>query len=220
MNISISQDTKTKGFLMGVFGPMFAGKSSTAMRQGKIFQSIGWKVLCIRYKEDTRYDQTKMMTHDGMSMEAITEVDLLKVHQLYANAETDCMPYDCIIIDEIQLFNEVTTVHICRLWREKGVFVICTGLDLDADRLWWPISQNLFRFKDDALFLKAYCMHCKEAPAPFTWRLCAGSEKKDIGGADKYMAVCGHCYDELLKERQRSSLSVSLEIESKLNTGC
>lgn len=201
MNISISQDTKNKGFLMNVFGPMFAGKSSTAMRQGTIFKSIGWKVLCIRIADDTRYDLNKMTTHDGMSMDAIIAVDLRDVHKKYANPETDMMPYDCIIIDEIQFFNPVTTIDICRLWRKKGVFVICTGLDLDKDRMWWPVSLELNRFKDDVIFLKAYCMHCKEAPAPFTWCLNANSDKKDIGGADKYMAVCGHCYDVLLEER-------------------
>ncbi len=202
MNISISQDTKNKGFLMNVFGPMFAGKSSTAMRQGRIFQSIGWKVLCIRFADDTRYDLNKMTTHDGVSMDAITSVDLQEVHNRYANVETNVMPYNCIIIDEIQFFNPSTTVNVCRLWRKKGVFVICTGLDLDADRAPWPVSQELNCYKDDVIFLKAYCMHCKEAPAPFTWRLHVSSNKKDIGGADKYMAVCGHCYDVLLDERQ------------------
>jgi thymidine kinase len=41
------------------------------------------------------------------------------------------------------------------------------------------------------------CPKKKQRPAPFTFKVVDDNKVIDIGGVEKYMAVCGRCYEEL-----------------------
>ena len=53
-----------KGFLELIIGPMFAGKSTELLRRVRRHGISGKTCLYVKYKADTRYDETCIATHD------------------------------------------------------------------------------------------------------------------------------------------------------------
>jgi thymidine kinase len=52
------------GHIELIIGPMFAGKSTELIRRVKRLTISGKRVLNIKYKEDTRYSDDSISTHD------------------------------------------------------------------------------------------------------------------------------------------------------------
>jgi thymidine kinase len=197
--MNMSQHMKGRGYLKLILGPMWAGKSSEGMRLARIFNIAKWKCLCVKYKKDARYDADAITSHDQMKMPAETATDLVDIVKKYSNKD-GFFQFDCLLIDEFQFLNEETTFDTVMKLKAQGVYIICCGLDLSAARKWYKNSRDLFEEKDDAIFLKAWCMNCNNAEASFTWSASNRTGKNIIGGLDMYMPVCGHCYNLLCHE--------------------
>lgn len=202
--MNLSKDIKGRGYLHLIIGGMYAGKSTEAMRRARIFGYAEWTSLIIKHGADTRYDADAITSHDQVKMKAVTDTDLENVHRHFAN-EDGKLPFDCVVIDEIQMFDERTTEGVVRRWKDQGIYVICAGLDLKASREWYYNTRELFRFKDNLTYLQAFCINCKEMDAPFTWSDSNPTGKLIVGGLDKYIPVCGKCYDTLSNEKRASN---------------
>lgn len=202
--MNLSKDIKGRGYLHLIIGCMYAGKSTEAMRRARIFGYAEWTSLIIKHGADIRYDADSITSHDQVKMKAVTDTDLENVHRHFANREGKLL-FDCVVIDEIQMFNERTTVDIVCRWKDQGIYVICAGLDLKASREWYYNTFELFRHKDNLTYLQAFCINCKEMEAAFTWSDSNPTGKLIVGGLDKYIPVCGKCYDTLSNEKKASN---------------
>ncbi len=202
--MNISQQLKRRGFLKLILGPMCAGKSSEGMRLARIFEIAQWRCLCVKYQMDTRYDADAITSHDQMKMPADTATDLVEIVKKYSTPD-GLFPFDLLLIDEIQFFNEATTLDTILQLKAQGVYIICCGLDLKASGKWYLNSMLLFEKKDDVAFLLAYCMECRNAAAPFTWSGSNPTGELIIGGLDMYKPVCGHCYAALSDEKRTTN---------------
>lgn len=179
-----------------ILGPMFAGKSTEAIRRIRTFQSEGLPYLVITSTSDTRYDPTgkSINTHSRVSVPAIA---LASLQPLLSMDEFEKATY--IVIEEAQFFPDLyDTVMEMVEKRRKYVFVF--GLDGDSERRPFGQVVNLIPVADTYIKLKAECRLCDDRKAAlFTKRLSAYREQVCVGGDETYQAVCRNHYLEPMR---------------------
>jgi thymidine kinase len=95
-------------------------------------------------------------------------------------------------IDEVQFFgNEV--VAVCEALAQRGLRVICAGLDLDfRGQPFEPMPELLARAEFITKEL-ALCVVCGN-PASRSQRIVSGGERVVVGAAGAYEARCRKCH--------------------------
>lgn len=166
------------GKLTLILGPMFSGKSSFLIQQYKRYNIAGKKCLVIKYAGDDRYDETSVVTHDLVKIQALPTSKLL-------NLDEEVKKYDVICIDEIQFFEDGL---VCDNWASDGKIVIVSGLNGTFQRKPWKIISNLIPLADDIIHLKAVCKDTGE-DASFTHRTVSAKDDFFIGGSEAYSAL-------------------------------
>lgn len=129
------------------------------------------------------------MTHSGREFTFTT----VYATSLLNDIIDDLLTYDVIGIDEIQFYDDC--VEVTQNFADLGIIVICAGLD--ATYLGEPFGHvgRLCCKAEKVIKLKAVCMICK-GNASFTKKISGGADIIDIGGHDKYIAICRKCLQE------------------------
>lgn len=173
-----------------VLGPMFSGKSSYALSYARRQRAIGKKVLVIKPDIDLRYSEDSyMVTHDNDKLECMmwkTTEPLCQIDHILLNL------YDCFVVEEAQFFNHLD--HFCTfglLHLKKNILVV--GLDGCAKQKPFGDISKIIPLATSLTKLSALCCFCRDGTAaPYTKKLADTNDETqvDVGGADKYVAVC------------------------------
>lgn len=109
---------------------------------------------------------------------------------------------DCVLVDEAQFLTADQVWQLARLADEAGIPVLCYGLRTDFQGALFPGSAALLGIADALVELKAVC-HCgrkatmnlrvDEGGAPVTQ-----GAQTEIGGNDRYLALCRKHFSEAL----------------------
>ena len=171
-----------------VLGPMFSGKTSYAISYIKRQQTIHKHILAIKPNIDSRYSfDSMLMTHNKESYPCIT----WDVTQPFY-AHNDLLMYDCIVIEEAQFFkNLAETVKLLLFKNHKHILLV--GLNGDANQKTFGEILECIPFSTKLIKLEAFCTVCKDGtPAHYSKKneTEMTDEQIDIGGSDKYTAVC------------------------------
>jgi thymidine kinase len=197
------------GEIQLILGPMFSGKSTELLRRIRRYTVAKRKCLVVKYKQDTRYSQESLATHDRQQWVAVPTDKLDELHDL-ANA------YDVIGIDEGQFFPDI--VPFCEEMANRGKTIVVAALDGTFQRKPFGSVLELIPLAESVVKLTAICQEC-QAPAAFSKRLGAETQVELIGGADKYVAVCRRCYHEpshVAKTRAKASTQQVIRFEQLL----
>lgn len=170
-----------------IVGPMFSGKSTEIIRRVRKYRAAKSSVLVIKYAEDTRYSSEDLATHDRSQLEALPT-------KVLAAVEPEAMKYDVIAIDEGQFYPDI--VEYAEKWANAGKTIIISALDGTWQRKPFASIAALMSMADQVDKLYAVCYKCGNN-APFSARLTTETEEVVIGGADKYVACCRKCWNEL-----------------------
>ena len=171
-----------------VMGPMFSGKTTYAISYVQRQQSIGKKISIIKPNIDNRYSiQNVIITHNKQSHPClIWDVSItMYVAQEMLNA-------DCIVIEEAQFFTGLTSVVKSLLFVHKK-HVLVVGLNGDASQNVFGELLNCIPFATKITSLSAFCSVCKDGtPAHYSKKTTGDmvDDQIDVGGTDKYIAVC------------------------------
>lgn len=169
-----------------VVGPMFSGKSSYALSYVRRQRAIGKKVLVIKPDIDNRYsNDSYIVTHDQEKLECMMWNIKRPLCEL---SDTN---YDCFVIEEAQFFTHLHSFcHHLLLNEYKHILVV--GLDGCAQQRKFGEIMDVIPLSTSVTKLTALCSLCKDGtPAPYTKKLVEwGGEQVDVGGAEKYIAVC------------------------------
>jgi thymidine kinase len=182
------------GSLKVILGCMFSGKTSELQREFYEWTSIGKRPLCINYFDDNRYGENGMFNHDKKHIECI------KVKTLNEVDRSSVDEAEIILINEGQFFPDL--IENVKLWCDNyGKNVIVGGLDGDAKRERFGKILDLVTLSDSVAKLSAYCKRCCDGTkAIFSHKISGKEEQVDIGGADKYEALCRQCYLDRFQE--------------------
>ncbi len=179
------------GWLEVVCGPMFSGKSEEMIRRLRRAEIAGQRVIVFKPQIDDRYDVADVVSHAGVRMRA---VPVGCVADVLSRAEG----YDVVGIDEVQFF-EPSVISAALALADRGVRVICAGLDQDFRRQPFGPMPELLAYAEFADKLQAVCHRCG-GPATTTQRLVDGQpapysgETIVVGELDSYEARCRDCH--------------------------
>jgi len=168
-----------------VFGPMFSGKTTYALSYIRRQQAIGKKVFVVKPTIDGRYTlKEEIASHDLQKTEAMTWSPDLPL-MILGNTVT----YECIVIEEAQFFTGLRA-YVKKLL-DMGKQVLIVGLDGDAKQHIFGEIYKCLPLATKITKLNALCgVCCDGTEAPFTKKLIKNETLVDVGGAEKYAAVC------------------------------
>lgn len=184
-----------KGKIKVIVRPMFAGKTEELIRRVKRAEIAEQNVLVFKHNIDNRYsDKGDIISHNGEKYECILIDNSEKVTDYIKNSDK----IDIIAIDETQFFDKRLPTIVNKL-ADKGIKVICSGLDMDFKKEPFLNMAILLALADKVTKLKAVCFKCKE-DANYTQRLVNGNPAKYfdpiivVGGKESYEARCRNCH--------------------------
>jgi len=166
-------------------GPMFSSKSTRLIADVERYRLQGRNILCFKPKMDERYQQSKITTHNGASIEArlvITGDDILNI---VASLET--LP-DVIAVDEVFMIENSSTALI-KLFR-TGISIVVASIDLSASCMPFAEVAAMLPFATKVIKCTAVCTTCGDN-APYTHR--KFQNKNDeivVGGSELYEPSC------------------------------
>lgn len=189
------------GNLHVVCGSMFAGKSEELIRLARRALYARQMVQVFKPAIDRRYDESAVVSHMGVRHEA---KPVRNVTQLREQIQPDV---EVVLIEEAQFFDD-SLVALCVELADRGVQVICAGLDQDFRRQPFGPMPALLAVADTVTKLRAICMVCGGI-ASHTQRIIDGKPAHEddpiilIGATESYEARCRSCF-ELRTGRRRS----------------
>lgn len=179
----------SRGKLEVIAGPMFAGKTSALLAKARAAEG---EILLIKPSFDTRYGICEIKTHDGLSAAAF---NLSNTDEILAAPEVGHA--EAVYFDEIQFFTEpffggdiITCINTLL---DRGINVICCGLDLNWKGEPFAIVSALRKSADKYTPLYARCAICNE-PAMYTYRPSGKGARIELGAEDLYEPRCARHY--------------------------
>ncbi len=171
-----------------VCGSMFSGKTEELIRRVKRARLAKQRVLLFKPRIDNRYDDVKVVSHEGIKAEATavsSSAELLSFVNLAA-------PPDVVGIDEAQFF-DAAIVDTAETLANAGVRVICAGLDQDYRGKPFGPMPALMSIAEYVTKLQAVCSRCGAA-ACRSQRLLGTEGQLFVGGASDYEPRCRRCF--------------------------
>jgi thymidine kinase len=168
-----------------VIGPMFSGKSSYALSYVRRQRAIGKRVLVIKPNIDTRYsNESVVVTHNN------EKIPCMLWDVTNPLCEISNTNYDCFVVEEAQFFTHLH--HFCEYLLKEHKHILVVGLDGCAQQKKFGEVLDIIPLATSVTKLSALCSDCKDGtPAHYTKKLEWGGEQQvDVGGAEKYVAVC------------------------------
>jgi len=197
--------------LVFYYGAMGCSKTANALMTRFQYIDKGLNVWLVKPATDTRDD---VVNEDG-SVTAIVksrvgisaEADVIPAagspFQLLSKKLQDGMPIHLTIVDEAQFLTEDQVDEFKAIAETLGIPVYCYGLRTDFRTKLFPGSARLFEICSKAVELESICSCGKPAiiNARFSkGRLMTRGAQVDIGGDEKYKALCYSCWKNLAKE--------------------
>ncbi|MCH2080979.1 MAG: thymidine kinase [Saprospiraceae bacterium] len=173
------------GWIEVICGSMFSGKTEELIRRLKRAKIANQKVEIFHPKIDTRYGDSKVVSHDANYILS-TPID----HSSQLLDLTDGV--NVVGVDEAQFFDEELVENVQKL-ALRGIRVIVAGLDMDfRGQPFGPMPQ-LLAVAEYITKVHAICQHCGNL-ATHSYRLTADDKQVVLGEKDRYEARCRTCY--------------------------
>ena len=197
--------------LVFYYGAMSCSKTANALMTRFQYLDKGLGVWLIKPSTDNRDD---IIYEDGHVTNIIksrvgifAEADVIyPVESFYEKLKVRCCEgkrTDLIIVDEAQFLSEEQVDELKDITETMDISVYCYGLRTDFRTKLFPGSKRLFEI-GKVVELESVCSCGKPAiiNARFdkTGRLMTHGAQVDIGGDEKYKALCYSCWKELTKK--------------------
>ncbi|CAK7995068.1 Thymidine kinase [uncultured virus] len=196
------------GYLKLTFGCMTAGKTDYACKTATLYADLeGLSVLYVNTILDEREtvggENSKFTSHSSSNKYLSEKVATARVKCL--RDLKDYISYDVIVIDEGQFFPDLIDV-VMEMVEGYHKHVEVVGLDGDFQRRPFGKILELIPKADDVIKLNARCGQCVKQglsshdlsslrkPAPFSKKISGSDDLIEIGGGEKYIAVCRYHY--------------------------
>ncbi|ACR80151.1 MULTISPECIES: thymidine kinase [Kosmotoga] len=182
------------GKLTLIVGPMYSGKTSELLSLVEIYSLGKKKYLVFKPEIDTRYSVDHVVSHTGQKVPAITIPSASKLLEKFDDINEKL---DAIFIDEVHFF-DIDIIDVIKKIILKGVDVFCVGLDMSYKHRPFQTTASLMAIADEVIKKKAVCHVCGEYKAVVSHKTVNNSGSEiDVGGMEKYIAVCRECYLKL-----------------------
>ena len=174
-----------RGSIEVIAGSMFSGKTEELIRRLRRAMFAGLKVEIFKPSIDTRYSETRVVSHDEKSIVSTPVENAQSILLLASGVEV-------VGIDEAQFFDS-SLVEVCTRLADSGTRVIVAGLDMDfSGRPFGPIPA-LIAVAEYVSKVHAICVRCGNL-ANYSHRKIKDDKVVVLGEKDIYEPLCRSCY--------------------------
>ncbi|MEY4057603.1 MAG: thymidine kinase [Chitinophagia bacterium] len=173
-----------RGWIEVICGSMFSGKTEELIRRLKRAKIANLKIEIYKPATDTRYDVTKIVSHDA---NAIASTQVANSSEILALAEHA----QVVGIDEAQFFDE-GIIAVCETLVMQGKRVIVAGLDMDYLGKPFGPMPALLSVADFITKLHAICVQCGHL-ANVSYRTSDEEGTVVLGEKNNYEPRCRVC---------------------------
>lgn len=186
------ENAKQAGWIEIVCGSMFSGKTEELIRRLKRAKFANQKVEIFKPAIDIRYSNEEVVSHDSHAILS-TPVETSDSILLLTG------DVDVVGIDEVQFFDE-NIVNVCQQLANRGVRVICVGLDMDYLGKPFGPMPALMAVAEYVTKVHAICVKCGNL-AQHSHRLSKSDKLVELGEKDTYEPICRHCFNKAMAEQ-------------------
>ena len=195
------------------YAAMNAGKSTTLLQADYNYRERGMQTMLWTAAHDDRAGTGTIGSRIALSAPAHTyneSVDLFSA----IGEELKKRELDCILVDEAQFLTQQHVLQLCEVADALGIPVLCYGLRTDFRGKLFPGSAALLALADSLIELKAVCECGRKATMNLRvdedGHAVAAGAQTEIGGNERYIALCRKHFFQRLREGQERQLSLGL----------
>ncbi len=188
------------------YASMNAGKSTNLLQADFNYRERGMRTMLFTAAIDTRSDHGAIASRIGLEKRATAfdaDTDIAAI-VIAAHAQT---PIACVMVDEAQFLSEVQVAELAHLADVVGIPVLAYGLRTDFRGRLFPGSAALLAIADNLVELKSVCECGRKATMNLrvdaSGRAVAEGAQTEIGGDDRYVALCRKHFTERLAAAAR-----------------
>lgn len=177
------------------YGVMGSSKTANALMTKFNMEEHDKKVLLLKPSLDNRDGVKLVKSRVGISAEAV----LVKEDDSVKKIVVESGSFDIIIVDEAQFFKKEQIDDLRNIVDSGLGSVMCYGLKTDYMGNLFEGSKRLFEIADSIREIKSLCpcgrkaiMNARYSDGKVVYR----GDRIDIGGDDKYKALCYRCWKE------------------------
>lgn len=182
------------------YGAMGCSKSAQALICKFNYEQKGYNVLLLKPSIDTRdYEEGKAVVKSRIGISSPCKVfgkeeSLIDLFKEYSKEKY----YDVLIIDEVQFCSE-KQIDECKEIAQS-IPVLCYGLKTNFKSYLFEGSKRLIEIADSIVEIKTICRCGSKATINariVDGRVVTSGEEIQIGGDEKYEAMCYNCWKKL-----------------------
>lgn len=171
-----------------IIGAMYTGKTTELIRILRRFKYANKRTNLVKWKDDVRYSNDQVMTHDkcsesALSVNRLNEIDLDTLNNT-----------DVIGIDEGQFFSDLGETVEKWLDTYPNLIILISALSGDFLRRPFGDVWKLAPRASDIKFMTGVCHYCGYDGAAYSLRLTNEQDIVLLGGKTSYVCTCETCY--------------------------
>ena len=195
------------------YAAMNAGKSTTLLQADFNYRERGMETMLWTASHDNRTGVERIGSRIGLEMPAHAYSDAINLFDAIIQ-ELLKRKLDCILVDEAQFLTRDHVLQLCRIADQLSIPVLCYGLRTDFLGELFPGSAALLAMADALIELKAVCECGRKATMNLRvdadGHAVAAGAQTEIGGNDRYVALCRRHFFERLKESEARQLALDI----------
>jgi thymidine kinase len=183
------------------YASMNAGKSTNLLQADFNYRERGMATMLFTAAIDNRFAAGTITSRIGLSAPATPFDAATDIAAQVAERHTDA-PVACVLVDEAQFLTDAQVDQLAWLADTLGVPVLAYGLRTDFQGALFPGSARLLALADSLIEIKSVCACGRKATMNLrvddAGRPIAQGQQTEIGGNDRYVALCRRHFTEAL----------------------
>jgi thymidine kinase len=183
------------------YASMNAGKSTTLLQADFNYRERGMRTMLFTAGIDNRFAARTITSRIGLVMPAIAFDATTDIGRCVADEHARAK-VDCVLVDEAQFLTAGQVAELAHVADVIGVPVLAYGLRTDFQGALFPGSARLLAIADSLVEIKSVCLCGRKATmnarVDARGRAVRQGAQTEIGGNDRYVALCRKHFSEAL----------------------
>ncbi len=183
------------------YASMNAGKSTTLLQADFNYRERGMRTMLLTAAIDDRFAAQTITSRIGLATPAVAFDTETELGEAIEN-EHGRAPLDCVLVDEAQFLTAAQVDQLAWVCDVIGIPVLAYGLRTDFRGNLFAGSARLLGLADALVEIKSVCLCGRKATmnarVDASGRALSEGAQTEIGGNDRYVALCRRHFREAL----------------------